>query len=175
MRIPRFHFIGDDDGQFYAVAYVVGSHVAPSGGSKNDAFLVLYFSPSEGFTRFSFCTVSPEGDLLRYTRGLDQLDSAEYALLHAWRDEQVPMHGWHLFPSASIEINAFRDDIAHGAYETARSRVALILYQARCQVWLKSKLKVEPMFQPSESDFPPMADSPDDEEISRYIKKSFAP
>ena len=145
MRIPRFHSIGDDDGHFYAVAYVVGSYVPPSGRSKNDAFLVLDFSPSKAFTRFSFSTVSPEGDLFRYTRGLDQLDSAEYALLHAWRDERVPMHAWRLFPSASIEADAFGDDTACSAYEAARSRVALILYHARRQVWLKSQLKVDPM------------------------------
>lgn len=167
MRIPRFHTLCDDGGHFYATAYVIGSFVPPSRRTKDDAFFVLNFSPSKGFTRFSFATISPEGRLLRYTRGLDPLDSAEYALFQAWRDERVPMHAWRLFPSAAIETAAFTSPSTQSAYEAARSRVALILYHARKNVWLKTQFEVEPMFYPSEPDFPPLVDSPDDEEISQ--------
>src|SRR4051794_16667239 len=130
MRIPRFHSLGDDDGHFYAIAYVVGTYVPPSGNSQSDAFHVLDFSPSKDFTRFSYSTVLPEGEVLHYTRGVDELDSAEYALLRAWREEGVPTHAWRLFPSVSIEEDAFGGDLtARAAYEDSRRRVALILYQ----------------------------------------------
>src|SRR5688572_6287913 len=92
MRLPRFHSLGDDDGHFYALTYVPGVYVPPSGKSKDDAFFVLQFSPSAGFTRFSCSTVSPDGRLFHYSRGADHVDSAEYAILRAWREERVPLH-----------------------------------------------------------------------------------
>ncbi len=174
MRIPRFHSLGDDDGHFYAVAYVVGTYVPPSGRSQSDAFHVLDFSPSVGFTRFSYSTVSPDGDILHYTRGVDELDSAEYALLRAWSEERVPTNAWRLFPSASIEEAAFGGDLtARAAYENARRRVALILYHARAHIWARTQFPTEPLFRPSESEFPqPMVDSPDYEEIAKYVAQS---
>src|SRR6266581_4288269 len=132
MRIPPFHSLGDGNGHFYAVAHVFGSYVPPSGRSQGEAFYILDFSPSKGFTRFSLSIVSPDGHQFAYSRGLDELDSAEYTLLHAWRDERVPMHAWRLFPSASVEEAAFSGDAAaRSAYEAARRRVAIILYHAR--------------------------------------------
>jgi hypothetical protein len=99
MRIPRFHSVGDDDGHFYAVAYVIGAYVPPSRRARGDAFFVLDFSSSRGFTRFSYSTLSHEGHLFHYSRGVDALDTLEYALLRAWHEEGVPIHAWRLFPS----------------------------------------------------------------------------
>jgi hypothetical protein len=171
MRIPRFHSLGENDGHFYAVAYVLGSYVPPPGRSEGEALYVLNFSPSKNFTRFSFETVSPEGHLFSYTRGLDDLNTAEYALLCAWREERIPLHAWWLFPSSSIDEAAFNGDAkARSDYEAARCRVALMLDHARAHVWIKAKFPTEPMFRFSEADFPqPMADTPEYREISKYV------
>jgi hypothetical protein len=180
MRIPRFHSVGEDDdgnivGDFYAVAFVIGNY-APSDRFHGEAFHVLKFSASKDFTRFSFETVSPDGHLYAYTRGVDQLDSPEYALLCAYRKEQVPMHAWRLFPAASIDEAAFHGDAkARSDYEAARSRVAQILYHEQAHVWLSAQYPVKPRFRASEADFPqPMTNTPEYEEISRYVVDAVA-
>ena len=175
MHIPRFHSIGEDDdgnivGDFYAVAFVIGSY-APSDHYHGEAFHVLKFSPSKNFTRFSFETVSPDGRAFAYTRGVDQLDSPEYALLCAYRKEQVPLHAWRLFPAASIDEATFHGDVkVRSDYEAARCRVAQIFYRERTHVWLSAQYPVNPRFRASEPDFPqPMVSTPEYEEISRYV------
>src|SRR5262245_59295221 len=114
MQLPRFHSIGEDDngqktGDFYALAFVIGSY-ATTERSDAEAFHVLTFSTSVEFTLFSFETVSPDGHLFAYTRGIDQLDSPEYALLFAFQKEQVSMHAWRLFPASSIDEATFHSD-----------------------------------------------------------------
>src|SRR5688500_1249576 len=106
MRIPPFHSLGEDDGHFYALAYVPGVYVA-SGRMNDEAFFVLNFSPSKNFTRFSYSTVSPEGRLFQYSRGTDEVNSVEYIMIRAWCEERVPLHAWHFFPAAAIEESAF--------------------------------------------------------------------
>lgn len=169
--IPQFHTITQDASDFYAVAYVKGNYVPPSGNPQGEAFFLLNFSPSKECTRFSYMTLSPEGYLYRYTRGLDELDSAEYALLHAWRDEQVPLNAWRLFPSSAIDEDAFcGDQAARNSYEEARHRVALIFFYARSLAWVSSKYPSEPMFRPTEDDYPqPMVNTPEYAEIEKYV------
>ena len=128
MRVPPFHSRGEDDGHFYALAYVPGLYVPPSGKSQDEAFFVLKFSPSKGFTRFSVSTVSPDGGLFQYSRGTDELDSVEYTMLRSWREEEVPLHAWRFDPSTAVEASAFTDDGARAAYEAARMRVARIIF-----------------------------------------------
>ena len=176
MSIPRFHTRGKDEddgysGHFYALAYVVGRYVSPSGKTNSEAFHVLNFSPSERYARFNFMTVSPVGELFQYASGLEELDSPEYALLRAWREERVPTHAWRLFPGASIEEAAFGGDAAaRAAYETARRRVALLIYHARTHVWVAAQFPAEPLFRFSETDLPqPMIDTPEYAEISKYV------
>lgn len=170
MRVPPFHFLGEDDSHFYALAYVPGSYVPPSGKSQGEAFFVLSFSPSEGFTRFSVSTLAPDGHLFHYSRGTDELDSAEYAMLRAWREERVPLHTWQFYPSAAVEAAAFTGDSAQIAYEAARHRVAYIIFQARAHAWVQTRFAVEPTFRFSEADIPdPMAETPESEEITKYV------
>jgi hypothetical protein len=171
MHIPRFHSVSKDDGHFYAVAYVFGSYVTPSGRSEGDAFHVLDFSPTPNFSRFSFSTVSPESHNFGYKRGSDDIDTAEYALLCAWQEEGVPPYAWLLFPSAAVVESDFNGDAeARSAYEAARRRVALMLYFARGHRRIKTKYPAEPMFRLSEADLPagPM-NSAESEEISKYV------
>jgi hypothetical protein len=175
MRVPPFHSLGEDNGHFYAVAYVPGFYIPPSGKSRDEAFLVLSFSPSESYTRFSVSTVSPTGETFHYSRGTDELDSAEYAMLRAWREQRVPLHAWRFFPSAAIEAAAFMDDIARVAYEAARRRVAHIIFHARTHVWTQNQSGVEPLFRFDEADIPePMASTPEHEDITKCMTDDHA-
>ena len=171
MRVPPFHALGEDNGHFYACAYVPGFYIPPSGTSRHEAFFVLSFSPSESYTRFSVSTVSSTGAMLHYSRGTDELDSAEYAMLRAWREQQVPLHAWRFFPSAAVEAAAFPDDIGRIAYEAARRRVAHIILQARTHVWSQSQFPVQPLFRFDESDIPePMASTPEYEDLMKCLE-----
>jgi hypothetical protein len=175
MRVPPFHSLGEDSGHFYSVAYVPGFYVPPSGKSRDEAFFILSFSPSEGYTRFSVSTVSPTGETFHYSRGTDELDSAEYAMLRASREECVPLHAWRFFPSASVDAATFTDDSARVAYEVARRRVAYIIFQARAHVWTQAQYPSKPLFQFDVAVVPePMVSTPEYEDISNYIAKSQA-
>ena len=175
MHTPPFHSLGEDNGHFYAVAYVPGFYVPPSGKSRDEAFFVLSFSPSESYTRFSVSTVSSMGELFHYSRGTDELDSAEYAMLRAWREEGVPLHAWRFYPSASVEAAAFTDDSARMAYEAARRRVAHIIFQARTHVWTQTQYPSKPRFLFDEAVIPePMVSTPEYEDISKHITDGHA-
>ncbi len=168
--MPPFHSVGEDNGHFYAVAYVPGFYVPPSGKSRDEAFFVLNFSPSESYTRFSVATVSPTGELFHYSRGTDDLDSAEYSMLRASREELVPLHAWRFFPSAAIQAATFTDDSVRVAYEAARRRVAHILFQARIHVWTQTQYPSKPLFQFDECAVPePMVSTPEYEDITKCI------
>ena len=170
MRVPPFHSLGEDDGHFYVVAYVPGFYVPPSEKSRDEVFLVLNFSPSESFTRFSVATVSPGGRMFHYSRGTDELDSAEYAMLRAWREERVPIHAWRFYPTPLIETAAFTDENAQAVYKAARRRVALIIFQARTHVWTQTQFPTKPLFHFDEADIPePMVSTPEYEDISKWI------
>ena len=170
MRVPPFHSRGEENGHFYAVAYVPGFYIPPSGESRDEAFFVLSFSPSESYTRFSVSTVWPTGEMLHYSRGIDELDSAEYAMLRAWREQHVPLHAWRFFPSAAIETAAFTDDIGRAGYEAARRRVAHIIFHARTHVWTQSQFPVAPLFRFDERAIPePMAPTPEYEDIMKCL------
>jgi hypothetical protein len=170
MHTPPFHSLGEDNGHFYAIAYVPGFYVPPSGKSRDKAFFVLSFSPSEGYTRFSLSTVSPKGMIFQYSRGTDELDSAEYMMLRAWREEGVPLHAWHFYPSASVEAAAFLDESTRDAFEAARRRVAHIIFQARTHVWAQAQFASKPLFQFDAAVIPePMVSTPEYEDISKHI------
>jgi hypothetical protein len=176
MRVPPFHSPGENDGHFYALAYVPGQYVPPSGQSQGEAFLVLNFSPSEGFTRFSLSTVSRDGYLFHYSRGTDGLDTAEYMMLRAWREEGVPFHAWRFFPSKAVEASAFTDDESRAAFDAARTRVAYIIYYACGHLRIQSQYPGKPLFRFFETDLPDMmVSSPESEDISNQILKSMKP
>jgi hypothetical protein len=170
MLVPAFHTLGDDNGHFYTIAYIPGFYIPPSGKSREEAFFVLSFSPSEQYTRFSVSTVSPIGDLFHYSRGTDELDSAEYMMLRAWREEQVPLHAWRFFPTAAIDVATFTDAQAKADYEIARDRVAHIIFQARIHQWSQTQFPSQPLFQFDKTDIPEaMTSTPESEEIAQYI------
>jgi hypothetical protein len=168
--MPPFHSLGDDNGHFYTIAYIPGFYIPPSGKSREKAFFVLSFSPSVNYTRFSISTLSPIGDLFHYSRGTDELDSAEYMMLRAWREEQVPLHAWRFFPTASIDSTAFTDDNARAGYAIARDRVAHIIFQARAHRWSQSQFPIQPLFQFDDADSPePMTSTAEYEDIIQCI------
>jgi hypothetical protein len=152
--MPPFHSLGDDNSHFYTIAYIPGFYIPPSGNSRDEAFFVLSFSPSVNYTRFSISTLSPIGELFHYSRGTDELDSAEYMMLRAWREEQVPLHAWRFFPTASIDSAIFIDDNARAGYETARDRVAHIIFQSRAHHWTQKQFPTQPLFQFADTDVP---------------------
>jgi hypothetical protein len=91
-------------------------------------------------------------------------------MLRAWREEQVPLYAWRFFPTASIDSATFTDDTARAGYETARDRVAHIIFQARAHQWSQSQFPTQPLFQIDETDiFEPMASTSEYEDIIQYI------
>ena len=174
MTTPRFCTYGENDSRFYTVAFVSGFHVSPSDKLQDKAFFVLSFSPSEDFTRFSVFTFSESGELLSYSRGTDDLDSAEYMMIRSWLEEGIPLHTWRFFPSAAIDPTTFAEDDARSAYESARRRVAHIIFNTRIHQWSKDMIQKEfpynPAFRLLDSELPdPASDSPENQEIMHYI------
>jgi hypothetical protein len=48
-----------------------------------------------------------------------------------------------------------------------------MFYHARAHVWARAEFPTQPLFRPSESDFPQlMVDRPESEEISKYVAQS---
>jgi hypothetical protein len=144
---PPFHTTGDPAGHFFALAFSRGHCVSPSGTMNTPAFLVLYFSNSVDFARFSYMTVSSEGEWLSYHRGDDFLRTVEYAILRASETERVPVGAWTLYPRANVEDHAFPDGPTREAYWESRRRLCMVLYPARAAASVHEQLgKTEPLF-----------------------------
>lgn len=170
MQHPQFISFGEDDARFFALAYVPGFYEAPSGKTRDEAFLILRFSRSAGFTTFSLATEAPDGSCYHYSRGTDELDSAEYTMFRAWMEEKVPFHAWRFYPTSAVDDAAFGSDSVRAEYQAARFRVAHIIIQARMRVWTQQQFPVKPFFYFDEADFPePMAETSEMEDISRYV------
>lgn len=138
-QFPQFHSTGSPSGDFYALAFVNGVYVPPSEKTKDDAFLVLNYSPSKDFTRFSFAIDSLDGRLHAYKRGIDTHDSIETALLTAWYEYEVPPHFWSLFPRKQVGAAKFGDKRKHPRhYWDARRQLCALLYHFRLAAWFKT-------------------------------------
>ena len=180
-EIPQFHSKGSPRGDFYALAFVKGIYVPPSEKTKDDALLILNYSPSKDFTRFSFAIDSVDGRLHAYRRGIDILDSIETALLNAWYEYDVPPHLWSLFPKQRISTARFASKSKHSKqYWDARRQLCSLLYHFRIAAWFKTeecaaKLQfdgpVKSLFRfkdvPRISD--PMEPNPENEEIGQAV------
>lgn len=133
MPTPPFHTKGRPEGDFYALAYVVGEYIPQKG---EEAFYVLSWSPSESFTRFSFSTARlADGSPLAYHRGTDDLDTLEFSILRASEDERVPPYSWRLYPAEHIDESAFASDGVRDEYAEVPTRLCLILWCVRRYAW----------------------------------------
>jgi hypothetical protein len=153
--LPTFHTKGRPRGDFYVMALAKGLY-APSEKSQCDAFLVLNFSPSKNFTRFSFAIESTDRNLRAYKRGIDENDTMEAAFLTAWYDYEVPVHLWTLYPGKHINAESFGNrQTHHREYFKNREQLCFLLRQFRLSAWYKtdefakqinSKFPLKPLF-----------------------------
>jgi len=96
MRVPKFHSRGIPRGHLFTLAFVNGFYGSPSARKKSlqkkdEAFFLLEFSRSKGFTQFMYLTVSANNHhLLAYSRGIDELRTLDLALLGGWHEDQIP-------------------------------------------------------------------------------------
>jgi len=136
---PQFHSRGTPRGDFYALAFVKGLYVPPTEKTKDDAFLILNYSPSKHFTRFSFAIDSVKRDLHAYRRGTDTHDSIEFALLTAWYEYEMPPHLWTLFPKNQVSLARFAKRKHSKQYQEARRQLCAQLYHFRLAAWFKTE------------------------------------
>lgn len=163
---PPFHQTGDPDGHFFALAFVRGRYVSPSGSTNSPASLVLYFSNSADFAPFVLMTVSGEGAVLSGHPFEHFLRTVEYALLRAADADRVPVAAWTLYPRTSVEDHAFPDAPTREAYWESRRRLCMMLYPARVVTLVASQLgKIEPLFRHDGTTHHTDDGSPDNEEI----------
>jgi hypothetical protein len=137
---PQFHSKGNPRGDFYALAFIKGLYVPPSEKTKDDAFLILNYSPSKAFTRFSFAIDSLDGRLHAYKRGSDTRDAIESALLEAWYEYEAPPHLWSLYPKDLASKAIFANKTKHPRrYWEARSQLCMALAGCRHHAWFKTE------------------------------------
>jgi hypothetical protein len=180
-EFPKFHSKGSPRGDFYSLAFVKGLYVPPSEKTKDDSFLILNYSPSKDFTRFSFAIDSADGRLHAYKRGNDTHDSIETALITAWYEYEVPPHLWALFPKSEVNRAKFGNKQKHPKqYWDARKQFCSLLYHFRLAAWFKTqecatklqfKHPLKPLFRfktiPRVSD--PIKPNPENEEILQAV------
>jgi hypothetical protein len=169
---PPFHRTGEPHGDFYALVFSEGTYVSPTGTTREDGFLVLYYSPMPEFTRLSFSTCTRSGQLLSYSRGIDRHDTPEFALLKAWYDYLLPPHRWKLYPADVAQLywaDAAGDHEA--SYTAMRRSLSSILYHLRWQAWSQQNPNLAPLFYPSAegSLTNPLDPGPENEELFRSV------
>lgn len=117
-----------------------GRYAEPSGKTGPDAFLILNFSPSEKFTRFSYEIRATTGGMIAYKRGIDELDTLEVALLRAWYEYDFPPHQWRLYPRDEIRERDFGNKPKNAReYWEARSWFCCLVRHPRHAAWFRSE------------------------------------
>lgn len=163
-RLPPFHTSGEAEGDFYALAFVAG-RMATS--DQKPASLVLSWSPTPRFTRFSTMIVAAEtGRLIEYSRGQDQLDSIEFTLWREAIEKGVTPHHWLLYPKQQIRDAAWngRTDVKDG-YWSNRRQLCRVLYDLRMRTWLTQQIPGARSFEPEDARIAAPDQSPDANEI----------
>jgi hypothetical protein len=171
-RYPPFRVQGDPEGDFFALAFVEGTYVSPTGATREEGFLVLRFSPTPEFTRLSLHTCTRAGQPLAYSRGVDRHDTPEFVLLEAWYEYRLPPHAWALYPIEAARAWWAGASRAHEpAYWAARKGLSSVLYHMRAFGWSRHLQQVQPLFFPAEgrSVSSPFDPSPENEELLRSV------
>ena len=144
MKTLNFHNIGEDDGHFYILASCECDY--QSGDQSIPSRLALYFSPTEGFSRFSFQCWSLKGESQMYCRGPDYSPCPEAALLDIWVQESVPAYVWRLYPkNKCIDFHSSFHEIS---YHQARKELCAALYGLRVKAWSQKNMIINPLIQP---------------------------
>ena len=151
--LPQFHSKGSPRGDFYVLAFVRGLYV-PSAKTKDEAFLVLNYSPAKAFTKFSFAIISPDQSLRAYKRGIDEHDAMATAFLTAWYEYNVAPHFWIPFPKSEAARQIVKSEHAK-QYSEVKGQFCSLLEHFRMAAWSKTaeyakrfelKHAVQPMF-----------------------------
>jgi hypothetical protein len=165
MAFPFFSHETNDDGEFFALAWCPIRFLARNADSAD---LVLCFSPTQGFSRFSFHAFSAQAERELYQRGPEHSESVDAALLAAWTDFGVPAFSWKL---AEIPTDGVLASGVHSSgYRRARRELCRALYPVRMRVWTMAQLKANPLVLPPADGFPlvdAFAATAENEEILR--------
>ncbi len=132
--LPPFVQSDDEGGaHFYALAYCRGAY--GSGERREEpVFLVLYFCMNPRYTDYSLHIVDADGRCHAYSRGHDDRDTLEYALMRAWARHLVSPAVWRLYPRAAIAEDAWTASPDEGAaYSAARANFCRIVHPFRLQ------------------------------------------
>ncbi|MDR2876056.1 MAG: hypothetical protein LBV44_09045 [Methylobacillus sp.] len=164
MKHMDFHQAGEDDGHFYALACCACGYQPRDTSTPSN--LVMYFSPSANFSRFSFQCWDHEGRSQMYHRDPDYSPTPEAALLDMWVQEGVPAYAWRLFPLG--RCNDFQSAEHQQKYAAARKELCAALYGLRIKAWAQRCLNVKPLIQPPPEGYSPAdayAESDENSEI----------
>lgn len=135
--------------------------------------MILRWSPTPGFTKFTYETVKRvDGTYLAYSRGTDECDSLEFALLRGDADKRIPPYCWRLYPEPEIAEHSFRNDWHRAEYEMVRRQLCFILHQLRTFAWSNPdpEYKVDPLFRLTTTDPPnPNESTRENAEIHRAM------
>jgi hypothetical protein len=133
-----------DEGHFYALAWCSG--LLPEAKTSVEGRLVLRFSPSEGFSRFSLSAHDEPGKLRMYHRGPTHSLSIEAALVDCWITFGVPPFVWHLFPNTTD--GRFISPEHETEYRRARTELCRAVYWSRTRAWGIKIANPSPLFLP---------------------------
>lgn len=161
----QFYFPPGDEsqgetGHFYALATTTGTYRSPS-GNEQAAELVIYFSPSKDFSRFSLYAFNDEGRCVVYHRGPDYTPSAEAMLMElSLPNFGVPPYVWSLV--SITECTGFFCSEHEQAYKKARHELSRALFSIRHHSF-PSYGPVEPFFVPAGQWLPVNPNEPTEE------------
>jgi hypothetical protein len=107
-----FHVEGHDSGHFYALATIEA--LFRTSGEPIPCTVVLYFSPSPEYSRYSIQSFDAQGHAHHYARGSDDCDAVDDALLDLWEGMELPAWAWRPVPTTGTE--AFAEPAHAAAY-----------------------------------------------------------
>jgi len=166
--IPPFHVEGDDEGHFYALATVQA--LFRTSREPIPSTVVLYYSPSPEFSRYSIQSFDADAHANLYSRGPDYSETVEAALIDFWECHDLPAWAWTLFPASATGEFAQAEHAV--AYAQARAGFVRALYGPRMRRHTFNSLGAARFFDPPPGGFHPgdaMADTDENREIMAAV------
>jgi hypothetical protein len=150
VEVP-FRVNRDDGACRYSLAFVQGVYV--SGSSKEPSSVILCFSPSSKFSRYSFVVLSRSGTERMFLDGPVYSVAVEAALIEGWSSLEVPPYAWSLVTMGSDA--KFASKAHKDKYLARRKDLCKALYEPKVKSWAKYDMKIEPSFLPLDGEYKP--------------------
>jgi hypothetical protein len=147
----KFHLEREKGGHFYALAWCTA--IVPEDPGV-EVRLIIYFSPTPNFSRFSFFAFDEEGECWLDHRGPEHSPTVDAVLLNAWVTMGVPAFAWHLAPVPPA--NPFPEPSHETGYRGARYELCRSLHGVRMTAWTSKDLGSPPLILPPRGGFEPV-------------------